>query len=304
MSATIEKGNSEWTKSKCGGVLINGTPECVLDEKTNIRACFCINPLKRFNFEMHYAVAQTVYVNKLYLTKKETEWDPVTFKLFSTGALMNCKPVQGVALRNRFADMVKATEMKHGLNTYATGFEAHPDVTPYDALMIKMIKEITKAKEEAALSKEKKAKIQSSCLSVERTLLPHINMSKKVKTVVNDEGSVVEEGAEDEDGSVQGVEKGLEPRKKRVKFVPTSKRGDTFLQELQVLFPTEKCEVDSPETKLLKSGVAKMKLKLELLEMQQKLDAHAYSGRHGNGSSLSSMYSASSSSTSSSSFYD
>ena len=190
--STIKARSSEWRLPRCGGVLINGTADCILNDETGSRECKCLNPIKNFNSEMHMSFAQAVYIHKLHITKSEKEWEPIMNKLFTEGALKNCKAVQAAAMKTRFfVDMVSATEKKHGLNDFATGFEAHPDVTPYDELMIKMIKEIGRAAEAKAAEKEKLAFKNSSCLAVERHVLPVTKMTKATSAVLNDNGDVI-----------------------------------------------------------------------------------------------------------------
>lgn len=100
--------------------------------------------------------------------------------------------VQSKTLKDRFMKyMIEEVRSRHGLGSHA-GFETHPEMTPYDDLMLKIIKQIEDDETVKRLAKEKVARKESSMLSYEKGLLPPIiGQGKRSREVVDDEGNVI-----------------------------------------------------------------------------------------------------------------
>ena len=89
--------------------------------------------------------------------------------------------------------MIEEVSKRHGVGKFSTGFESHSDITPYDELMLKMIKEIEKAEAQKQAAKDKQAAKYSSMLAHESNMCPVINMTKRTNAVMNEEGEEIEE---------------------------------------------------------------------------------------------------------------
>ena len=165
-----------WRNPCCGGKLVHGTENCRRDEDTGVWRCACVDKPKNFDYEVHHIVATYVLFKNLHLEKSGDKWDECISKLFQDGALKTCVPISGKNLKERFfKNMIKNTQERHALGDSA-GFETHPDVTPYDALMLKMMKEIESVEAKKKFLKGKKAVKQSSMLSHESDLCPEVNL--------------------------------------------------------------------------------------------------------------------------------
>lgn len=90
--------------------------------------------------------------------------------------------------------MIDEISKRHGVGEHANGREAHPDIKPYDAVMLKMIKEMENADAQKQAAKDKQAFKHSTMLSHEFLLCtPLVNMSKRTEAVLNKEGEEIEE---------------------------------------------------------------------------------------------------------------
>ena len=157
-----DKGESEddcndprsvnWRIACCGGPRIHGTDQCLFGEDGSI-VCVCQKRTKNFNFPNHFYLAQFIQSKKLHLTVCGVTWNQASFTLFTTGCFKKFKQVLGPALKSRFYSMVEDVKSRHGLGEKATGFETHPPVTPYDEILIKMMKEMYEQKEKAEFDK-------------------------------------------------------------------------------------------------------------------------------------------------------
>ena len=109
--------------------------------------------------------------------------------------------------------IIPLVEKKHDIGKASSGFECHPDITPFDELAIKIIKEIAVVEAKKLAEKKKQAFKQSSMLAHEATYCPVINMTKKTSEVVNDVGEVIEKALpiidffelEEEDDSIENA---------------------------------------------------------------------------------------------------
>ena len=216
-----------WRLPLCGGFLIHGSNDCVLDENTNLIICKCPRKPSNFNYEVHFVIAQAVFAKKMHLNKNGDSWDAFALTLFSdNGGFKKYTQVQGKTLKERFFHtMVEEVSKRHGVGEFADGREAHPDVTPYDNLMLKMVEEMTKQEQAKKSEADKKSFKNSSMLAHEKTLCPVVNMTKKTKAVLDEEGEEIEPefhleilpGATPsaEDGSGSGSNTGSSNKKKR-----------------------------------------------------------------------------------------
>lgn len=154
--------------------------------------CFCVKKPTNFNYEVHFIIAQAVFAKKKHLDKNCDAWDSFVANLFLEGALKRYTQVQGKTVKERFFNtMLEEVAARHDID--GKGFETHPNLTPYDKLMLKMTKEIKHAENIKKFEKEKKDKKRSTMLAHENTLCkPIINMTKRTKAVVNEEGEEVE----------------------------------------------------------------------------------------------------------------
>jgi hypothetical protein len=144
------KPSVPWRIPKCGGIDIHGLETCCFDG--TVWNCCCLKKPSGFHFEYHFYFAQHVYLKKLHLSVNCTLWDECAANLFSTGALRGFRSVQGEAMKSRFFDtMISDVSKRHDVGVGAAGFECHPAITPYDKLILKMIKEIEEKKEQARL---------------------------------------------------------------------------------------------------------------------------------------------------------
>jgi hypothetical protein len=140
----------------CTGVIL------VWRQATGIFDCNCHNdsPYKKpknFNYQLHFMFAQDVFVRKMYLNSNVKDWGTYGFRLFEFGTLRKYQPVQGKALRERFfSDMVNEVKARHNLTSASAGYETHADIqTPYDKLMLSMVREIDHAADLVKLNKTK-----------------------------------------------------------------------------------------------------------------------------------------------------
>lgn len=297
----------EWRKPLCGGHEVNGSKDCSVDEKTGVETCNCVMKPKGFNYPLHYIIAQAVFLRKAHLSKHLSDWEVVTFHLFDSGGFKNYSPVQAQTIKTRFFDnMVSSVSQKHGIGEYATGFETHPEVTPYDDIMLKMIRAIEVADQAKAEKKSKEAEKRSTLLAIEDSILPSYGKAKPTEKIVNDDDETVDEGlhldsSDDEaEGEVQSSEAGKKRKptasdkqsqdkdRKKLKGTPITVKPDPFLAEMKALWSsgiTPSTVEDSPETKELKSKHAKMKLRVELARMEDELEKRASAGTTSSSSS-------------------
>ena len=206
MIAAVGNGSTklpsiDWRASSCGGAFVNGTSECVLDEELGkVTTCKCANLPKHFNAMPHFALAQAIFMKKLHLSRDCTEWDKLKDELFTTGSFKRNAIIGGNTLKQRFDGMIEAVRTKHDLpkGGSSQGFETHQEMTAYDNLVIKMIKEIDVANEKKEKEKAMETQKKNTMLGHETTLgmiaKPVIVRSKTVSDVFNDEGELVENG--------------------------------------------------------------------------------------------------------------
>lgn len=272
----------DWRKPLCGGKDINGSADCSVDEDSGEESCKCIVPPKNFNFPLHHILAQAVFVKKMYLTKNETEWDKFALWMFTVGGFKNYKQIQGATLKVRFhTEMVKLVQQKHGLGPFANGFEAHPEKTPYDKNMIKMIEEIAVIEDAKLVKKKKQEEKQNAMLGVEEDVLPYISSKVKTSKIYDDEGDSVGDGDEDSEDEVEDKGKGSRKREKGLPSnhqkqshrPPPMPKQDTFLMELKTMFPGAQSLEESPATKELQKKHKKLKLQLECAQMEAALSS-------------------------------
>mmetsp|Transcript_33207 Transcript_33207/g.65930 ORF Transcript_33207/g.65930 Transcript_33207/m.65930 type:complete len:201 (+) Transcript_33207:939-1541(+) len=187
--ACVGKYKPNWRLPVCGGPEVHGTEDCVIDDMTGIFDCKCIPRPKQYNYDLHYRLAQSIFDAKLYSDVNCSKWDEHCLQLFTVGSFSCYQQCQGNTLKSRFfPTMIEEVSKRHGVGKFATGFESHPDITAYDELMLKMIKEIEKAEAQKQAAKDKQAANNSSMLAHESNMRPVINMTKRTNTVMNEEG--------------------------------------------------------------------------------------------------------------------
>ena len=113
----------------------------------------------------------------MHLTKNCKNWDSFPHELFTTGGMKSYAEVNGETLKGRFfSTMIDEVSKRHGVEDYATGFEAHPDITPYDRMMLKMVKEIKDQEAKENAEKGRKAHKHRTMLTHESNIcMPIVN---------------------------------------------------------------------------------------------------------------------------------
>jgi len=181
-----------WRNPCCGGSLAHGTVNCMRDAK-GIWRCVCANKPKNFDYEIHHQIAVQVFSKKLHLEKSGEKWDAEILQMFTLGSFKKYQQIQGKTMKERFFNtMVEEVEKRHALGDSA-GFEIHPEISPYDKVMLTMMKEIETADAKKKFEKEKKEKKNSTLLSHEKTYCPIINVTKRTSIVFNDDGDEIAE---------------------------------------------------------------------------------------------------------------
>ena len=110
--------------------------------------------------------------------------------VISTGSFRDYKQVQDESLKGRFlSTMINDVKVRH--NIEGKGYETHPTITPYDNLMLTLMKDIKKQEDKINFDIEKENIKQSSMLYHEDSICPVINMTNPSKKVVDENGDVV-----------------------------------------------------------------------------------------------------------------
>ena len=150
----------KWRAPLCGGFSVHGSIHCVpIEEAGGEIECHCVSKPVNFNYEIHHLIPISVFGKRMHLDKNCERWEVFCGQLFSdTGTLKKYEPMQGKTLKDRFFNtMIEECSKRHGVGKYAIGREAHPDLTPYDSIMLKMIKEMEDAE---ARKKAEKGKLK------------------------------------------------------------------------------------------------------------------------------------------------
>ena len=141
-----------WNVFSCGGASVHGTSSCGYVETIFICNCPDRNR-EKFNYTLHYDLLTNVYRSKmhiveyLYPRQKMEKWDAFVAMLQKSDTIWaTYKRQRGVKYEEKLSNAMKLVSKRHGVGQYANGFESHPDVTPFDKLVLEIIKDIEKEK--------------------------------------------------------------------------------------------------------------------------------------------------------------
>jgi hypothetical protein len=195
-----------WTTPCCGGEQIMGDPgancheEFFEDSTDGIWICNCANQnvYKNKNFALSFNLLQAINKANMHMTKIGKAWEHfVLVTLFGKyGVLCGYASVLWRTIKERyFTDIENDVAARHGLGRFADGFEAHPDIRPFDELQIKMYKQYTaqdaREKERSNKLKEKSEIVHSKLLTYTEGLCPviarddHPKITKAVEASTN-----------------------------------------------------------------------------------------------------------------------
>ena len=135
-----------WNVFCCGGASVYGTSSCCYVESNFICNCPDRNR-EKFNYTLHYDLLTNAYRNKMHIIEylqprqKMEKWDAFVAMLQKSDTIWSTyKRQRGVKYE------IKLVSKRHGVGQYTKGFESHPDVTPFDKLVLEIIKDIEKEK--------------------------------------------------------------------------------------------------------------------------------------------------------------
>jgi hypothetical protein len=194
----LPKLKLSWRTPNCGGPEVHGCAECVVNADGNVE-CKCKVKPKNFDYALHMALAQTVFIKGKHTDSSCDSWDQFVHSLFEpTGIFSKYEEVQGKTIRERFfTTMVDDVSKRHNVGKYANGVETHPDVSPYDSIMLKMIKEMEEEKVKKAAKKNKEDKKQSSMLHHESSMCPVIQVCRPLDEESDQVSSVSTESSKE-----------------------------------------------------------------------------------------------------------
>ena len=189
----VERPSANWRTPFCGGVSVHGLNGCSDDISEGPR-CVCTTKPNNFNYQLHYMLAQAIKLENLHMDVNCSKWDDFAGKLFTTGSFNKYQQVIGGSLKIRFFNtMINEVSKRHGVGNYANGFETHPELTPYDILLLLMIQEREIAEEKKKLAAEKKARKFSSMLAHEDALCsPVSSVAKPASLGIDEDGEILE----------------------------------------------------------------------------------------------------------------
>jgi hypothetical protein len=165
------KTQINWRLPYCGGLQIHGTANCFYDEEKEEWKCECECKPVNYNYEAHFFLALEIEEKKCHLNtgkKIGKKWEEVQRDIFGPGGRFQLwKSIEAETLKSKFTKMLKEIEDRHGLvsafETHAP-YDAHPDGSPYDNLMLKLYYEIQNQEKEEEEKKEKKKSADQATL--------------------------------------------------------------------------------------------------------------------------------------------
>lgn len=170
-----KKGQIPWKVSCCGGIGANGTSSCERSPTSGEWVCNCPTKPKYTNYSAYMAFAIEIFNRNVYLESGETSWNEFSSYLFEKHQSFRLyKAVSGKTLRDKFRNMCKDVEAKHGLGISSAGYETHAPVTKYDALVMKMLKEMEAKRDQKDAEKLAKETKKNSLLAIESSVLPQV----------------------------------------------------------------------------------------------------------------------------------
>jgi len=142
-----------WQVFYCGGVEIYGTANCGYVDSNFI--CNCPEKLKeKFNFALHYDLLTNIYQHKmhiieyLYPRQKLEKWEEFVSMLQQSDSIWSrYKRQKGCKYEDKLANSIKLVSKRHGIGAHANGFETHPELTPFEKLVLLIIKDIEREKQ-------------------------------------------------------------------------------------------------------------------------------------------------------------
>jgi hypothetical protein len=183
------KRQINWRLPYCGGADIHGTPSCFYDEEKDEWKCECECKPVNYNYEAHFYLATEIEEKKCHLNtpgqKIGKKWEDLQRDIFGPrGRFQSWKPIEAETLKSKFTKMLKEIEGRHGL---VSGFETHasydanPDGSPYDTLMLKLYYEIQNQEKEEEEKKEKKKSADQATLYWKEVLCSPLNSKGQVR---------------------------------------------------------------------------------------------------------------------------
>jgi hypothetical protein len=248
-----------WREPKCGGIAAHGTSECEYDDQ-GLWVCKCVHPPKNMNYEMAMALAVEIKKQNLYLkdNSRIKDFDVFVLGLFGQfGKFKEYQLIQGTSIRQRFfSTMINDVKGRHGITS---GFETHPEVSKYDGLMLKMIKEMDIEKAHALSEKMQTQQRQEACLSFSSKISPVI--TRAMDPAAPSEAKDDDEYAEAEEGTPQTSN----PKKRDT---PASREDDAFLQIMASISgdgseKRRKLEIEEERLKLESERIAVERMKAD-----------------------------------------
>jgi hypothetical protein len=123
-----------------------------------------------------------------YWQKNWKKWEEVQRDIFGPGGRFQLwKSIEAETLKSKFTKMLKEIEDRHGLvsafETHAP-YDAHPDGSPYDNLMLKLYYEIQNQEKEEEEKKEKKKSADQATLFWKEALCSPMNSRDQVRSSI------------------------------------------------------------------------------------------------------------------------
>ena len=170
-----------WKQFKCGGFDIQGCVSCSNDLCT----CKCeFRP--HVNYYLNYWFALSVQKHQAHLSSKTPVWSKVRTEIFAPeGILFGYLPLEIRYLRERWNKITSEVTQRHGI---FTGFETHPHITPYDNLILKLVKQKELKDEEEDEELEKKEELKEVMKDITSMNCPPLNDQYSKSTIVNVKG--------------------------------------------------------------------------------------------------------------------
>ena len=137
-----------WNTFCCGGITVHGTSTCGMVETSYV--CNCLEKNKdKFNYTLHYDLLANVYQHKMHIVEylhprqKMERWEDFVGMLQKSNTIWaTYKHQRGSKYEEKLSNAIKLVSKRHGIGSFANGFETHPEMTPFDKLVIQIIKEI------------------------------------------------------------------------------------------------------------------------------------------------------------------
>ena len=145
--------------------------------------------------------------------------------------------------------MVNEVKERHGIEN---GWESHPDTTPYDSLMLKMVEEMEKVDHAKKLAKDKNLHKKEVCSAISSALCPIVKGIRRVQTIVGEDGEML-------DMSEESFEELL------VSNTPGSTSSSTKSEETDPFVGMLADLVDDPATKKRKLDLEEKRLEIDEL---------------------------------------